>query len=151
MCLIFFNLNFWVTSPKCFCNKLHKTKRLTLSWRRFLSYKNQSTDLLCKSIDFLPYVRDLRHERVNRNPGTSKVAINFILSNLFFRSNARQQSLQDALDRLLLFHKNMISALTWLSSAESKVAELDSLVEASQTEESTNVQELQKEMRVSLY
>ena len=88
-------------------------------------------------------------KELKSNPGKSKVAINFVFSNIFFRSNARQQSLQDALDRLLLFHKNMISALTWLSSAESKVAELDSLVEASQTEESTNVQELQKEMRVT--
>ena len=65
-----------------------------------------------------------------------------------FRSNARQQSLQEALDNLLLFHKNMISALTWLSSAESKVAELDSLVEASQTEDNTDVEELQQEMLV---
>ena len=64
------------------------------------------------------------------------------------RSNNRHQSLQEALDRLLLFHKNMISALTWLSSAESKVAELDSLVEASQTEEAADMDELQREMMV---
>ena len=138
-----------MTFSKCFCNKLYKTQRPTLSWRRSLSYRIQSTDLLWESTDWFLYVSDLCHERVKSNPGKSKVAINFIFSNIFFRSNARQQSLQDALDRLLLFHKNMISALTWLSSAESKVAELDSLVEASQTEESTNVQELQKEMRVS--
>ena len=68
----------------------------------------------------------------------------------YFRTNARQQSLQDALDRLLLFHKNMISALTWLSSAESKVAELDSLVEASQAEDTADVEELQREMFVSI-
>lgn len=42
----------------------------------------------------------------------------------------------------------MISALTWLSSAESKVAELDSLVESSQAEDTSDVDELQREMQV---
>ena len=44
-----------------------------LSWSDFLnsfmtesvSYKNQSIDLLCKSMDWFLYDRDLRHERVN--------------------------------------------------------------------------------------
>ena len=33
---------------------------LTLSWRRSLSYRNQSIDLLCKSMDWFLYDRDLR-------------------------------------------------------------------------------------------
>ena len=37
---------------------------LALSWRRSLSYRNQSIDVLCKSIDWFLYHRDLRHERV---------------------------------------------------------------------------------------
>ena len=37
---------------------------LALSWRRSLSYRNQSIDLLCKSIDWFLYDRGLRHERV---------------------------------------------------------------------------------------
>ena len=37
---------------------------LTLSWRRSLSYRNQSTDLPCKSIDWFLYDRDLCHEKV---------------------------------------------------------------------------------------
>ena len=37
---------------------------LTFSWRRFLSYRNQSTDLLYKSIDWFLYDRDICHERV---------------------------------------------------------------------------------------
>ena len=37
----------------------------TLSWRRFLSYGNQSIDLLCKSMDWFLYHRFLLHERVN--------------------------------------------------------------------------------------
>ncbi|XP_065653209.1 utrophin-like isoform X2 [Hydra vulgaris] len=67
-------------------------------------------------------------------------------SDLDTKSNIRQQSLQEALDNILVFHKNMIGALTWLSSAESKVAELDSLYEASQTEDNTDLEELQQEM-----
>ena len=37
---------------------------LTHSWRRSLSYRNQSIDLLCKTMDWLLYHRDLCHERV---------------------------------------------------------------------------------------
>ena len=38
---------------------------LTLSWRRSLSYRNQSIDLLSKSMGWLLYDRVLGHERVN--------------------------------------------------------------------------------------
>ena len=38
---------------------------LTLSWRKPLSYRNQSIDLLCKSMDWFLYDNNLRHERVN--------------------------------------------------------------------------------------
>ena len=38
---------------------------LTLSWRRPLSYRNQSIDLLCKSMDWFLYHNGLRYERVN--------------------------------------------------------------------------------------
>ena len=38
---------------------------LTLSWRRPLSHRNQSIDLLCKLIDWFLYDNDPRHERVN--------------------------------------------------------------------------------------
>ena len=40
--------------------------RWTLSWRRPLSYRNQSTDLLHKSMDWFPYDNGLRHERVKQ-------------------------------------------------------------------------------------
>ena len=36
---------------------------LTLLWRRPLSYKNQSMDLLCKSMDWFLYDNGPRHER----------------------------------------------------------------------------------------
>ena len=37
---------------------------LTLSWRRLLPYRNQSIDLLCKSMDWFLYDKGLPHERV---------------------------------------------------------------------------------------
>ena len=37
---------------------------LTLSWRRPLSYRNQSNDLHSKSVDWFLYDSGLRHERV---------------------------------------------------------------------------------------
>ena len=40
-------------------------RRLTLSRRRPLSYRNQSIDLLCKSMDWFLYNNYPRHERVN--------------------------------------------------------------------------------------
>ena len=39
---------------------------LTLSWRRSLTYRNQSVDSQSKSVDWILYDRDLRHERVGR-------------------------------------------------------------------------------------
>ena len=36
----------------------------SLSWRRLLSYRNQSIDFLCKSLDWPLYDYGLRHERV---------------------------------------------------------------------------------------
>ena len=44
--------------------QMEETVSITLSWRRFLSYRNQSIDLLCKSMDWFLYDRDLCHERV---------------------------------------------------------------------------------------
>ena len=38
---------------------------LTLSWWRLLSYRNQSIDLLWKSMDWFLHDNDLCHERVN--------------------------------------------------------------------------------------
>ena len=43
----------------------HEQVSLSLSWRRLLSYRNQSTDLLRKSADWFLYDNGLRHERVN--------------------------------------------------------------------------------------
>ena len=40
---------------------------LTLSWRRPLSYRNQSIDLLHKSMYWFLYDNDLRHDRVKES------------------------------------------------------------------------------------
>ena len=37
---------------------------LTLSYRRYLLYRTRSIDLLCKSMDWFLYVRDLPHEKL---------------------------------------------------------------------------------------
>ena len=49
-----------------FCKFTHNSffLPLTLSWRRSLSYRNHSIDLLCKSMDWFLYDRNLCHERV---------------------------------------------------------------------------------------
>ena len=50
---------------KCFSQTSERLLlNLTLSWRRSLSYRTQSIDLFWKSMDWLLYDRDLRHERV---------------------------------------------------------------------------------------
>ena len=41
-----------------------RNKALTLPWWRSPSYRNQSNNLLCKSMDWFLYDRDLFHERV---------------------------------------------------------------------------------------
>ena len=46
------------------CSDLHGLLPLTLSRRRPLSYRNQSIDLLRKSIDWFLYDNGLRLERV---------------------------------------------------------------------------------------
>ena len=46
---------------------------LTLSWRRLLSYRNQSIDFLCKSMDWFLYDNDLHHERVKKGKKWRKI------------------------------------------------------------------------------
>ena len=59
--------NFYVAVGLQLCDYFCKTA-LTLSWRRPLSYRSQSIDLLRKSMDWFLYDNDngLRHERVNK-------------------------------------------------------------------------------------
>ena len=50
-----------------FETSFHVKIKLTLSWRRPLSYRNQSMNLLPKSMDWFLYDNGLRHERVNNS------------------------------------------------------------------------------------
>ena len=54
---------------------------LTLSWRRPLSYRNQSTDLLCKSMEWFLYDNGLRHERVKL-----QVLMSYLIEGSFFNT-----------------------------------------------------------------
>ena len=47
-----------------FAQEICFLRELTLSWRRPLSYRNQSIDLQSKSMDWFLYDNDFRHERV---------------------------------------------------------------------------------------
>ena len=64
------------------------------------------------------------------------------------RCDGRKDKLQEQLTRLVQFHENMISALTWLTSAESKIAELDSAVDAA--EEHPDLTSLKEELKVRI-
>ena len=52
------------------------------------------------------------------------------------------------LKRLIQFHENMISALTWLTSTESKIAELDSAVDAAAADENPDLATLKADLKV---
>ena len=58
-----------VISPvkRLICPALPISSALTLSRRRSLSYRNQSIDLLCKSMDWFLYDNGLRLERSNNS------------------------------------------------------------------------------------
>ena len=49
------------------CLTILRHDALTPSWRRSLLYRNQSINLLSKSMDLFLYNRDLRHERAKDN------------------------------------------------------------------------------------
>ena len=69
-------------------NILHNL--LTLSWQRPLSYKNQSIDLLCKSMNWFLYDNDLRHERVKSNAAYF-LRVPFIVKNASLRIKMTHQ------------------------------------------------------------
>ena len=59
-----------------------RVKYFNFLWRRSLAYRNQcqKPDLLCKSMDWLLYDGDLRHERVNKRRRISFVAVIILIS-----------------------------------------------------------------------
>ena len=67
---------------------------------------------------------------------------------LYSRCDERKDKLQEMLTRLVQFHENMTSALTWLTSAESKIAELDSAVDAAARDKQPDLTLLKEELKV---
>ena len=62
----------WVINHKAYVQSFNNlcglsiANHLTLSWRRPLSYRNQSIDFLRESMDWFLYDNGLRHERVKQ-------------------------------------------------------------------------------------
>ena len=68
---------------------------LTLSWRRSLSYRNKSIDLLCKPMDWFLYDLDLHNERVieeNTPCHLCWISSSFSLTNVLFTLQGRIQN-----------------------------------------------------------
>ena len=65
---------------------------LTLSWRWQLSYRNQSIDLLCKSMDWFLYDSELRQERVNNTHCMKSVQIRSFFWSVFSCIQTRKNS-----------------------------------------------------------
>ena len=63
---IVFKILFWIISSH---HEVINGSPLTLSWRRSLSYRNQSTDFQNKLMDWFLHDRVHRHERVNQMSG----------------------------------------------------------------------------------
>ena len=69
----------------------YSSKYFNLSWRRPLSYRNQSIDLLRKSMDWFLYDNGLRHERVKRMHWTELNRIKDLI-NFLGKSRVREKS-----------------------------------------------------------
>ena len=63
-CAMQTSLNTEVNLHRDFYKSNYYLRFLTLSWQRSLSYRNRSTDLLCKSMNWFLYDKDFHHERV---------------------------------------------------------------------------------------
>ena len=103
--------NCWQFSQKVY------TRCLTLSWRRSLSYRNQSIHFQIKSMDWLLYDRDLRHERVacvlNRALKTLFTKWNKSLKNMLTNNRPNIEPLRTP---------DMIYAILWKSCLHSPSA-----------------------------
>ena len=67
-------------------HNLQIKKSLTLSWRRSLSYRNQSIDLLNTSMDWFLYDNGPRHERVKMQLVLIFVVVSLHFSNLIVKT-----------------------------------------------------------------
>lgn len=107
------------------------------TWRGSISAVNQCGDHM---------VQEFAHYEAGELK-TFLAEVNERWTNITNRSDSRKKNLKEAFDRMVRFHEDMTNALTWLTSAESKVAELDSAVEATSTEEQQDAEALRKEIK----
>ena len=75
-----------------------KSQALTFSWRRSLSYRNQSIDLYCKSMDWLLYDKDLCHKGLKNMEG-------FFVQFFLFCFHMRFKTLSKIYKEVQLFRK----------------------------------------------
>ena len=110
---------------RIFCEKKKKKSRktlslpffgVTLSWRRPLSYRNQSNDLQSKSVDWFPYDNGLRDERVKElRASTSYWTRSW--SNAFqsYSIKSAEKSGTEAIQRFCEVHASYIPSLLYKS------------------------------------
>ena len=84
----------FVAETSAFHREPYQVFSLILSWRKPLSYRNQSTDLLCKSMYWFLYDNGLRHERVNFN----------IVDNIWLCSSKRSSVFGSLISVILLIY-----------------------------------------------
>ena len=100
---------------------------LTLLWRMFLSYRNQTINLFCKSMDWFLYDRGLRHERVKTCFLNFPYAINcYFLIEISFKHDFivdtpyLGKSFPDLFCKYLLFRKNIYEDVHFVSKIARK-------------------------------
>ena len=69
----FYLVQLWIPWPRY----------LTRSWRRPLSYRNQSIDLHSRSMDWFPFDNGVHHERVKRALNTSLLMVEPLINIIF--------------------------------------------------------------------
>ena len=72
---ILYFLSILYTFDQCFAISENNKNHLTLSWRRPISYRNQSIDLRSKPMDWFLYDNGLRHEKVKHSLFKHKIVV----------------------------------------------------------------------------
>ena len=104
---------------------------LTLSWRRPWSYRNQSIDLTCKSMDWFLYDDGLRHERALNAKSTTGFckSLLYALSTLYqvhqiiqtdvWKKNIEKTFIKYLVNRVKVSNMNSyVDSLNYLSGIE---------------------------------
>ena len=92
---------------------------LTLSWLKSLLYKNQSIDLLCKSVDWFLYDTDLLHERVKVYWRTQKRQGDFVHYSYFMYASILLKCVFQLISVTLYFWHRHVFKMYWKWKLES--------------------------------